>query len=644
MNRASSSGTTLRLSSRGWSRFAWAAALVGIAILLIAVAVLQYRWNMQIKQATEIRLGANLESVMMKWHLNLYREFSTICIALQVGPDSGASDHWSDYLRRYEQWTKAASIYANPDVVSNIYIYETSRGADGRFLRLNLDTDRIEKSARPPELQTLLAHLGDRSANLRMALRTWESDESSRTRQTENESQSFPGNELRKNVITGWQFDESIPAIVHPILPHPPNNSKRQEPVDWLVIVLNRQTIEGRLFPELAQRYFASGQALEYKLAVVAVGKTSRLLYSSGPGFGIRDVSSSDSVMNIFGPPPESTEGSFWQVVNNRESLSGEEWHSFSGPVWFPVIRHKGETHHWMLFLKQRTGSVDASITKVWRANLFVGAVVLLLLATSMLLVVIATQRVRALATMEMDFVASISHELRTPLTAMLAAGQNLTDGFAPDMSHYGSLITAQARQLIDLVDQILLFVSMKDGKQKYHLTAVALGEVFASLRKTTLAVPGTTGFQVEYHLEDNLPSVLADQRALMRCLLNLIENAGKYSGESRWIGVSAELDKSGSHDRGIRIVVADRGVGIDSSELQHIFEPFYRSPHAIAAQIRGSGLGLPVVKHIVEEMGGTLSVNSEVGKGSTFTLHLQVADGATLRNCIEPQEALTTQ
>jgi two-component system sensor histidine kinase SenX3 len=225
----------------------------------------------------------------------------------------------------------------------------------------------------------------------------------------------------------------------------------------------------------------------------------------------------------------------------------------------------------------------------------------------------------------------------------MLAAGQNLTDGFAPDMSHYGSLITAQARQLIDLVDQILLFVSMKDGKQKYRLTAVALGEVFANLRKTTLAVPGTTGFQFEYRLEDNLPRVLADQRALMRCLLNLIENAAKYSGESRWIGVSAELDKSGSHE-GIRIKGADRGVGIDSSELQHIFEPFYRSPHAIAAQIRGSGLGLPVVKHMVEEMGGTLSVNSEVGKGSTFTLHVQVAEGATLRNSIEPQEALTTQ
>ena len=152
---------------------------------------------------------------------------------------------------------------------------------------------------------------------------------------------------------------------------------------------------------------------------------------------------------------------------------------------------------------------MEASITRAWRGNLFAGAVVLLLLATSMFLVVIATQRVRALATMQMDFVTSISHELRTPLAAMLAAGQNLTDGFAPDLSHYGSLITAQARQLIDLVDQILLFASMEDGKKKYHLTAVRLSDVLEGLRKTTLAILGKAGFDVECRLENELPCVL---------------------------------------------------------------------------------------------------------------------------------------
>lgn len=102
-------------------------------MLIIATAVLQYRWNLQIRRAAETGLGASLESVMVQWHLNLYRELSTICIALQVGPDSGAHNHWNDYLLRFEEWRHAASgtgvsenIYSNPEVVKNIYIYEAS--------------------------------------------------------------------------------------------------------------------------------------------------------------------------------------------------------------------------------------------------------------------------------------------------------------------------------------------------------------------------------------------------------------------------------------------------------------------------------------------------------------------------------------
>jgi len=195
------------------------------------------------------------------------------------------------------------------------------------------------------------------------------------------------------------------------------------------------------------------------------VGTTPRLLYSSDPDFGINDVSSSDSVMNIFGPPPESTENSFWQSVKNKESLRGEEWHSFSGPVWFPIIQQSSQAASWVLFLHHRTVPLKTSIDRVWRGNLILGGAILLLLTVSMFLVIIATQRERALARMQMDFVASISHELRTPLAAMLSAGQNISDGFAPDLRRYGSIIINQSRQLIDLVDQILLFAAMKDGK-----------------------------------------------------------------------------------------------------------------------------------------------------------------------------------
>jgi signal transduction histidine kinase len=347
--------------------------------------------------------------------------------------------------------------------------------------------------------------------------------------------------------------------------------------------------------------------------------------------------------MNIFGPPPESTEGSFWQVENNRESLRGREWHSFSSPVWFPVIQQTSESKQWKLFVQRRTGPLEGAITNAWRGNLIAGGLILVLLATSVLLVVIADQRLRRLANLQMNFVASFSHELRTPLAAMVFAGQNLSDGLAPDISRYGSIITNQAQQLIDLVDQILLFATMTHGNKKYHVVPLPLAEVLAGLRKTALPILEQAGFDVEFRIPENLPCVFADEEALCRCLRNLIENAAKYSGDSRWIGVYAELVDSTNHGKEISISIADHGMGIDSSELTHIFEPFYRGSRALAAQIHGSGLGLSVVEHIVKAIGGRVSVTSERGVGSVFTLHLRAAESAYARNSVEVQEVVTS-
>jgi len=581
-------------------------------------------------------VGADLESAMMKWHLDLYGELSTICIGLQVGPDSGANDRWDDYLRRYVEWRRVATsstfvenIYSNPDVVSDIYIWETSHGTDPRLLRLNADNVRIERSALPAELRPLLAHLEGKASNLRVALRAWQTDAPPRDADPSAEPESSLAHKLRSTAITGWQFDESIPAIVHPIVHHGQKSLGAGGPVDWFVIVLNRSTIEQRIFPELAQRYFGGRQGLEYKLAVLSVGKTSRLLYSSDPGFGSADVSNSDSVMNIFGPPPESMEGSFWQSVKNKESLRGEEWHSFSGPVWFPVIQRTSEGAAWMLFLQHRTAPLQASITRVWRGNLIVGGAVLLLLATSMFLLVIATQRVRAVAALQMDFVASISHELRTPLAAMLSAGQNIADGYAPDLRRYGSIVTNQSRQLMDLVDQILLFAAMKDGKKEYVIEPLEVEGILKTLQKTTLPLLEQQGFTVQVEVPKEIPAALGDNKGVLRCMRNLLENAAKYSGDQRWIGVRVEVNEFAKVGKEVAISIADHGIGVDPDEIEHIFDPFYRGARVVAAQIHGSGLGLAVVRQIMNAIGGRLSVKSQQGKGSVFTLHLRVTGKA---------------
>jgi len=614
--------------------------------LLVIVGTLQYRWSTAIKKAEEVRVGTDLESVMIKWHLDFFGEFSTVCVALQIGPDSGERDSWEDYLHRYTQWGRAANsdnsvehLYTNRDLIRDIYIWETSRSAGPRLLRLNPVEEKIDGAAVPPDLQSLLVHLRRNSSSLRVALHAWESDGSPNEAHWGSEEQSSPSHLLRSNAETGWQFDETLPALVHPIFHYTHHGAvdtktlSSLDPVDWVVVVLNFETIQKRILPGLMQRYFSGSQGLEYKLAVIAEGKTPRLLYSSDSGFGTGDVSAPDSVMNIFGPPPEGTKGDLWQIEKNRESLKGEDWHRFSSPVWFPIIQHISDGGPWMLVLQSRKGPINATVTRVWRSNLLTGGVVLLLLAASMVLVVVASQHAQALANLQMDFVASVSHELRTPLAVIVSASENVRDGLVDGREAFmeqGSIITEQANQLMDLVDQVLLFAATAKGVGYHNPRPLQVAEIIESALRNTTELLQEAGFTVERQIQSGLPCIVGDLSALSQCLQNLIVNAVKYSNRDRWIGLSARVDEGTSDRKGVRISVEDHGVGIVSSDLPQIFEPFYRSPQAIAAQIHGTGLGLSIAKRNAEAFGGMLSVVSEVGVGSVFTLHLPVREQAS--------------
>jgi signal transduction histidine kinase len=256
------------------------------------------------------------------------------------------------------------------------------------------------------------------------------------------------------------------------------------------------------------------------------------------------------------------------------------------------------------------------------------GGVVLLLLTIDMALIVIASGRAHKLAKLQLDFVASVSHELLTPLAAIYCSGQNAKDGLLQakgDVIEHGSMITAQTRQLTDLVKDILLFASAHSGTDRYSVRPLRVSEILQCVLKDVTVLVEGGGFALEQHLEAGLPLIMGDLHAISHCLQNLIANSVKYSGKSRWIGISASSHYAGNDHEEVRISVQDLGVGISASDLPHIFEPFYRSAESVDAQIHGTGLGLAVAKRIAEAMGGRLSVTSELGVGTTFTLHLAV-------------------
>lgn len=639
ISAGSSSRTMEAVDARRTSVFR-IAVLSGMALLLVIVATLQYRWATQLSAATEVRIGSNLQSLMTRWHRDLYDDLSGICIALQVGPDSGAHDAWIDYLQRYAEWTldgvgseSAEGAYPNPDLVREIYDWQTSASGKPELLRLNPKTKTLDNVSVPRELEALLARLQANSSDLRRAMRAWEFRASSESEQSASNTR-VRALGLRSNALAGWQFDEGIPAFVHPVVHHAdPFNSQTpvdRVAVDWLVVVMDLSVIQNRVLPELATRYFGGQDGLEYKLAVVATDEKPRVIYSSDPALRLDDVGKFDSIMKIFGSPPNSVEGEFWQAVKHSRTMQDQEWRNFTAPGWFPVIQYSAHDEPWVLILQHRTGPVGAIARGVWHRDLMTGGVVLFLLAANMGLVVFASHRAQKLAKVQMEFVASVSHELRTPLAAIFSASENIKDGYVEgrkNLRFYGTILTSQARQLIDLVDRILLFASTRSGKTQYTLCPLTVSEILEAVRKNVTELLEESGCTLEEHVEPDLPLVQGDLAAICVCLQNLIANAIKYGGEERWIGVTATNGETEKHAKGVSISVQDHGEGISNAELPHIFEPFFRSPKVVAAQIHGTGLGLALAKRIAEALGGRISVVSELGVGSTFTLHLQAAE-----------------
>ena len=606
----------------------WPFSLFAMVALLVVLAVLQYRWANEATAASEMRIGAELESLMMKWHDDLYIEFSAICVAMQVGPDSGARDTWNDYLERYVEWNNAPphethpNVYRNPDLVQDVYIWDTNLNSRPQLWRLNPQNKKIESVEVPQNLQTLLSRLRTGSSSLSSSLRVWQL-----SRQGEPASSKASSNvKSTGTTTTGWQFDENVPAIVHPIFQRDGRSLSSQSLVDWMVIILDLNALQKRILPQLATRYFGGLEGLDYKVAVIAGETKPEVIYTSDTEFGSQSSDTADASLRIFGPQTPALRE---EQSRNARSLRSIDWHNFHGSTWFPVIEYETPLTPWTLVIQHRTSPLQDVIHRVRQKNLAVSALLLLLLASTMALLTIAAIRAQKFNELQMDFVASVSHELRTPLTAIFSAGENIRDGVVRDRSglaDYGSIVMGHSRQLMDYVDRILLFASIRSGKDRYTIRPLPVSDILQRVRKNMAPLIIEESRVIEENVEPDLPHVLADPLAVYSCLENLITNAIKYSSVDRRVYIAARQEMT-ANGREVAISVQDRGIGIRTSELKHIFEPFYRSPEAIAAHIPGTGLGLSVCKRLAEAMGGRLTVTSEFGVGSIFTLHLLAAD-----------------
>jgi two-component system phosphate regulon sensor histidine kinase PhoR len=227
--------------------------------------------------------------------------------------------------------------------------------------------------------------------------------------------------------------------------------------------------------------------------------------------------------------------------------------------------------------------------------------------------------RTERLEIVRQEFLSNVSHELRTPLTAIIAFVETLETGAMEDREsaqRFLSIIRENASRMHSLIDDILELTSIEGGNVQLRAAPVELEplvqDVCASLAAKAAAQKVT--------LKNNVSSeivVYADARRLEQMLTNLIDNAIKFSRENGTVAISHE---SGTRDK---ILVHDNGDGIPAQHLERLFERFYRVDRARSRDMGGTGLGLAIVKHLALLHGGEVTVTSELGKGSTFTLHL---------------------
>ena len=222
-------------------------------------------------------------------------------------------------------------------------------------------------------------------------------------------------------------------------------------------------------------------------------------------------------------------------------------------------------------------------------------------------------------ARMKADFAANVSHELRSPITQIRLKGEALQLGLAEpgeDMQQHFDAIVHESERLSRLVDNVLDFAAIERGAKKYQLRPDDLAFVVWQTVESNRTTLESRGMRVDLDIAEDLPPVWIDRDAVGQVLVNLLSNAAKYGSEGGWVGVFVRHGIDA-----VEVSVSDLGMGIEPKDQDRIFDHFYRSTDPKVRRRKGTGIGLTIVRYIVEAHGGTIAVDSKPEHGTTFTI-----------------------
>ena len=274
-----------------------------------------------------------------------------------------------------------------------------------------------------------------------------------------------------------------------------------------------------------------------------------------------------------------------------------------------------------------RSDSLEQAANRVVLLNLSLSVLMTGLLIAGIYLALRTTSREMKLSRMKSDFVSNVSHELRTPLASIRVFGEFFRLGWVrePEKSReYGEYIENESRRLTHLINNILDFSKIESGGRAYDFEAVDIREIVDETLRTFDVRLVQDGFDLVLDGTEDLPQVVVNRDAITQSLVNLIDNAIKYSGSSKKL-----IIRLGQEGGFVTVSVTDYGIGIPREELERIFDKFYRVSTGLVHDVKGSGLGLSIVKHIMDAHRGKIGVKSQPGLGTTLTLYLPCDRGS---------------
>jgi signal transduction histidine kinase len=550
-----------------------------LAVVLIAIAFYQYNILGELSDAVQERMQANLSVATFRFAQEFDRELAHIYRIFQVEPDEEGTVA-EQLANQYAAWANQTAL---PELISNIYWVDLDERHGLRLSKLTTSGELVGLEDWPQKLESL-------RDEFRHSLR-WATAQHETTVGPSALQPQIPG------------------VIVQQALLHQSADLERHRTINWTIVVLNREMLLREIFPALSNQYFSGDGGLDFNVAIVDAEHPETIIYESSPDLGVEEFDNPDAHSGAF-------RFRYWD-------FPAQTWRNRR--IW-DVLEEEVEPR-WTVLVKHRAGSLEAAVARVRNRNLAISFGALLLLAGSVLMIIVSTRRAQRLAHQQMEFVAGVSHDLRTPLAVIRSAAENLADAVIDEPGRtktYGEVINKEGRRLSDMVERVLLFSRIQAGQQSYKLEPVSVTVLVDEAVDASKSLVKGKNIKIHLDVAEDLPETMADAGAIRSAIQNLISNAIKYSpaGSSVHLEAREARGKTGAE---IQVVVRDEGEGIPASDLRHIFDPFYRGRGVRDAQVEGSGLGLSLVKQVIEAHGGRVSVDSAPGKGSTFVFCLPV-------------------